>query len=234
MSKLIAISGGVENVRLAPGEIPCSVINMAFIELCNRHGAEAIVVPPQSLNTNFSNPIFDRLIVSGGGDINPIRYNADLDIKSERISDERDNTELNLLHVAETNSIKTLGICRGHQLLNVYKGGTLHQDISTNIQTDIEHMQLDESAYEHIHNIEILENTKLSGITKEAKVNVNSIHHQVINNIGNGLKINAMSEDGLVEGIESTSEWEALGIQWHPENLLEDEITYDLMNWLME
>ncbi len=234
MTKLIAISGGIENARLAPGEIPCSVLNMAFIELCNKHGAEAIVIPPQSLNIHFSNPNFDRLIISGGGDINPIRYNAEVGEKSERISDERDNTELNLLEIAEKNSIKTLGICRGHQLLNVYKGGTLHQDIETNINTDIDHMQLDEFAYKHVHKINIFENTVLSKATSKLTVDVNSIHHQVINTIGNELKVNAMSDDNLIEGIESTSTWEALGIQWHPENLLNDEISNDLITWLLE
>jgi putative glutamine amidotransferase len=234
MSKLIAITGGVEDVAIAPGVIPCSVLNMAFIELCNSHGAEAIVIPPQALNINFSNISFDRLIISGGGDINPIRYGQEVGIKSERILDERDNTELNLLKIAENNSIKTLGICRGHQLLNVYKGGTLHQDISSNIDTNIEHMRLDESSYKHIHKINIKENTKLSSITQNQIVDVNSIHHQVINVLGENLKINALSEDGLIEGIETTSEWQALGIQWHPENLLTDEITHNLINWLLE
>ena len=58
-------------------------------------------------------------------------------------------------------------------------------------------------------------------------------HHQVINELGQDLKVNAMSEDNLIEGIESTSDWEAIGIQWHPENLLEDDITNDLMKWLL-
>lgn len=122
----------------------------------------------------------------------------------------------------------------GHQLLNVYKGGTLHQDIETNINTDIDHMQLDEFAYKHVHKINIFENTVLSKATSKLTVDVNSIHHQVINTIGNELKVNAMSDDNLIEGIESTSTWEALGIQWHPENLLNDEISNDLITWLLE
>ena len=62
---------------------------------------------------------------------------------------------------------------------------------------------------------------------------MNSIHHQVVNELGENLKINAISEDNLIEGIEGTTDWEVIGIQWHPENLLDDEITNDLMKWLL-
>ena len=233
MTKLIAISTGIENVTMSPGEIKCSVLNMAFIDLCNRHGAEAVIVPPQNLSVDYTNANFDRLILTGGGDINPKLYGEDLKDKTSRVSDERDHTELNLLKVAEENSIKTLAICRGHQLLNVYKGGTLHQDIADNFDTNIEHLQINEAASKHIHDINIIDKTMLSLVTKNRTIGVNSIHHQVVNKLGDNLKVNALSEDDLIEGIESTTEWEAIGIQWHPENLLDDEITNDLMKWLL-
>ena len=139
MTKLIAISTGVEDVTMSPGEIKCSVLNMNFIHLCNKYDAEAIIVPPQNLSIEFTKSNFDRLILTGGGDINPEVYGEDLHDKTSRVSDERDHTELNLLKIAEKNSIKTLAICRGHQLLNVYKGGTLHQDINDTFDTEIEH-----------------------------------------------------------------------------------------------
>ena len=233
MSKLIAISSGIEESILSPGTIPCSVLNISFVNLCNKFGAEVIIVPPQNLSIEFSKSNFDRLILTGGGDINPSIYGAEVDTKTTRISDERDKTELNLLKMAEANFIKTLAICRGHQLLNVYKGGTLHQHIADNFDTEIEHFQINEATSQHIHNINILEQTVLSEVTADKNVGVNSIHHQVINDLGQDLKVNAMSEDNLIEGIESTSDWEAIGIQWHPENLLEDDITNDLMKWLL-
>ena len=233
MSKLIAISSGIEDSTLSPGTIPCSVLNISFVNLCNKFGAEVVIVPPQNLSIEFSSSNFDRLILTGGGDINPSLYGAEVDTKTTRISDERDKTELNLLKIAETNSIKTLAICRGHQLLNVYKGGTLHQHIADNFDTEIEHLQINEATSQHIHNINILEQTLLSEVTTDNNVGVNSIHHQVINDLGQDLKVNAMSEDNLIEGIESTSEWEAIGIQWHPENLLDDDITNELMKWLL-
>ena len=233
MSKLVAISTGIENANLSPGNIPCSVLNMSFVNLCNKFGAEVIIVPPQNLSIEFSKSNFDRLILTGGGDINPSVYGAEVDTETTRISDERDKTEINLLKIAEANSIKTLAICRGHQLLNVYKGGTLHQHISDNFDTEIEHLQINEATTKHIHNVNIVEQTLLSRVTGDINLGVNSIHHQVINKLGQDLKVNAMSEDNLIEGIESTSDWEAIGIQWHPENLVDDLITNDLMKWLI-
>ena len=153
MSKLVAISTGIENANLSPGNIPCSVLNMSFVNLCNKFGAEVIIVPPQNLSIEFSKSNFDRLILTGGGDINPSVYGAEVDTETTRISDERDKTEINLLKIAEANSIKTLAICRGHQLLNVYKGGTLHQHISDNFDTEIEHLQINEATTKHIHNV---------------------------------------------------------------------------------
>ena len=129
MNKLIGISTGIKDVQMAPGNIPCVVINNDFINLCNKFGNTAIVIGPQNDNLEIDASKFDALIISGGGDINPERYNQKIDSKTIRISDNRDFTELNLLKSAEENNVKTLAICRGHQLLNVYKGGTLYQDL---------------------------------------------------------------------------------------------------------
>ena len=78
MSKLVAISTGIENVTLSPGEIECSVLNMSFVNLCNKFGAEVVIVPPQNLSIEFSKSSFDRLILTGGGDINPETYGEQL------------------------------------------------------------------------------------------------------------------------------------------------------------
>ena len=138
MNKLIAISTGTKNVDMAPGNIPCVVINNDFVKLCNKYGSAAVIVGPQDLdNINISK--FDALIISGGGDINPNVYGQDINDKTSRISDQRDLTELGLLESAEKNNIKTLAICRGNQLLNVYKKGTLYQDLNDAGFTDINH-----------------------------------------------------------------------------------------------
>ena len=130
MSNLtIGISTGIKSAKMSPGEIPCAVLSVEFIKLCNKFDAQAVIFPPQFNTPNFSLKGIDGLIITGGGDIDPSNYNEKPASKLERVSLKRDKTELNLLKTAEKENIKTLAICRGHQLLNIYKGGNLHQDI---------------------------------------------------------------------------------------------------------
>ena len=84
MSKLIAISSGIEDSTLSPGNIPCSVLNISFVNLCNKFGAEVIIIPPQNLSIEFSKSNFDRLILTGGGDINPSIYGAEVDTRNHK------------------------------------------------------------------------------------------------------------------------------------------------------
>jgi putative glutamine amidotransferase len=231
MNKLIAISTGTKNVDMAPGNIPCVVINNDFVKLCNKYGSTAVIVGPQDLdNINISK--FDALIISGGGDINPNVYGQDINDKTSRISDQRDLTELGLLESAEKNNIKTLAICRGNQLLNVYKKGTLYQDLNDAGFTDIKHDKPFEDARSHIHDIEINNDSKLYSLFQKTTISVNSIHHQGIDLLGKDLKITAKSSDGVIEGIETTNQWEAIGIQWHPENMVDDKYSKLIFEWL--
>ena len=231
MNKLIAISTGTKNVDMAPGNIPCVVINNDFVKLCNKYGSTAVSVGPQDLdNINISK--FDALIISGGGDINPNVYGQDINDKTTRISDQRDLTELGLLKSAEKNNIKTLAICRGNQLLNVYKNGTLYQDLNDAGFTDIKHDKPFEDARSHIHDIEINNDSKLYSLFQKTTISVNSIHHQGIDLLGKDLKITAKSSDGVIEGIETTNQWEAIGIQWHPENMVDDKYSKLIFEWL--
>ena len=234
MSNLtIGISTGIKDAKMSPGEIPCAVLSVEFIKLCNKFDAQAVIFPPQFNTPNFSLKGIDGLIITGGGDIDPSSYNEEPTSKLERVSLERDKTELNLLEKAEKENIKTLAICRGHQLLNIYKGGNLHQDIFDAGYKEIDHAKPYKNAVKHIHDVEIEENSKLNKILKINKLNVNSIHHQAIKELGENLIVSAKSTDGIIEGIETTEEWEAVGVQWHPEYISEDNASNDLFNWLI-
>ncbi len=229
----IGISTGIKNSQMSPGEIPCAVLSVEFIKLCNKFNAQAVIFPPQFNKPNFSLKGIDGLIITGGGDIDPSHYGESPIEKLERVSLERDNTELNLLKRAEEENIKTLAICRGHQLLNVYKGGSLYQDIGEAGFTDIEHANPYENALKHIHEVEIEKNTKLEEVLNIKNLKVNSIHHQAIKKLGKNLIVSAKSTDGIIEGIETTDVWEAIGVQWHPEYISNDKASTDLFSWLI-
>ena len=228
---IVGISTGNKDVKMSAGEIECSVLNFDFIKQCNNHGAQVNIIPQQNMKSiNLSG--INALIVTGGGDINPKIYDKEQDETVERVDDLRDLTELNLLKEAEDKNIRTLAICRGHQLLNIHKGGTLHQDLKKSGFNEIEHQKPYDDARKYVHGINIEADTKLEGIVQAKNFEVNSIHHQSIDKLGEDLKISARSDDGVIEGIEITNGWDAIGIQWHPE-YLDDEPTSRIYDWLI-
>ena len=232
MGKLIGISTGLKNVDMAPGNIPCVVLNTDFVNACNNYGNTAVIFGPHENSESIDVSKFDAIIISGGGDINPNFYGEEKLEKTIRVSDHRDKTELAMLKSAEENNVKTLAICRGHQLLNVYKGGTLYQDLQDNGFTQIDHDKPFDDARSHIHNVKIEDNSKLHKIIQQIEIQVNSIHHQAINKLGQDLKVVAKSSDSVIEGVEATNGWDAVGVQWHPENMLEDPVSIKLFEWL--
>ena len=228
---IVGISTGNKDVQMSAGEIECSVLNSEFIKQCNEHNAQVNILPQQN-TTSMNLKGLDALIVTGGGDINPEMYDQKPDDTIEKVDDLRDSTEMNIFIAAEKMQIRTLAICRGHQLLNIYKGGTLHQDLNKAGFQKMNHQKPYADARKHIHKINIDENTKLKEIIQDEMILVNSIHHQGIDKLGKDLKISAKSPDGVIEGIETTNGWDAIGIQWHPE-YLDDEPTNKIYKWLI-
>ena len=111
-----------------------------------------------------------------------------------------------------------LAICRGHQVLNVATGGTLIQDIPSEVTGDVGHDSQRER-WERAHPVQVLEGTRLRDILKRGTVSVNSFHHQAIARVGSGLVVSAVSGgDQLVEAVELPDRRFALGVQWHPES----------------
>ena len=230
---LIAVSCGNRVTQTSSGMIETHSLVPCFNDLINEQGGTGIIIPPQNtVNIDELMSAVGGLIITGGGDINPKLYNAK-NTDSKNISDKRDELEMSLLSSAEMNQIRTLAICRGHQMLNVYKGGTLIQDIPSQFNDANSHAEINEKTSEHVHDVHIDKESKLYDILNEQRIDVNSIHHQCIDELGDDLKISAKSSDGIVEGIETNSDWDALGIQWHPEYLKEDQVSKNLFDWLV-
>ncbi|CAH2212195.1 gamma-glutamyl-gamma-aminobutyrate hydrolase family protein [Tepidibacter aestuarii] len=159
------------------------------------------------------------IILSGGEDVSPLIYGENPMEKVQLICEQRDIFEKELFLEALRLNIPVLGICRGLQVMNVALGGTLYQDINTQIENSLGHYQKDTPVNNLYHQVKIDNESILFDIFDEEKISVNSFHHQSIKKIGNNLKETAWSVDGVVEGIEHISKDFAVGVQWHPEDL---------------
>ena len=148
----------------------------------------------------------DGLLLTGGTDVNPSRYGAARDPKTEDPDDPLDELEIALLGDALSAGMPVLAICRGMQLFNVFHGGNL-----------IQHLDVHDSP-DALHNIRVAPGSRLAGIIGEGEHAVNSRHHQAVDRVGSGLIVSAKSCDGVIEALERPGNSFALALQWHPED----------------
>lgn len=170
---------------------------------------------------------FDALILPGGGDMDPASYGESRDVENlYGIRPEADLFEIALVQEAATRKLPVLGICRGLQVINVAMGGTLHQDLP-------EHPQdLVGRAFAGHYRTSIEPDTRLHGVVGTSELVVNSLHHQGVKDVGNGLAVAASAADGVVESLESIDpNWDMLAVQWHPE-CLRTEHSAAIFDWL--
>ncbi len=163
--------------------------------------------------------LLDGLLISGGDfDIHPRYYGEKPIAALGIIKQERTEFELDLTAAALKRDLPVLGLCGGEQVINVVLGGTLYQDIPTQLPEAGNHQQSEQKAVGG-HRILIHQHTRLKKILRRGSVEVNTTHHQAVKHAGKGLLVNATAEDGLIEGIESESHSFVMGLQWHPEVL---------------
>jgi putative glutamine amidotransferase len=161
----------------------------------------------------------DGLIISGGYfDINPSIYGEKRKNGSLVTKNERTTSEMHLLKAAIKQKKPILGICGGQQLINVYFGGTLCQDILKENRSAKNHEQKTHFT-KPSHIAIVAADTQLFRIIKTKEMKVNSTHHQSVKKLGKGLIVSAVSPDGIIEAIEKPGDNLLLGVQWHPEFL---------------
>lgn len=163
--------------------------------------------------------ILDGIIFTGGLDVSPLSYNENPLKEINSTSSIRDKYEMGLFKKAYERKLPILGICRGLQVANVVLGGSLYQDIYVQVPGVLGHQPDDMPNDEFYHSINIKKDTKLFNIFRSEKVFVNSLHHQAIKELGEGLVIAALSEDGIIEAVEPTDDRFLIGLQFHPEDL---------------
>ena len=159
----------------------------------------------------------DGLVITGGNfDIDPNKFGETSVHQTVKLKENRTNFELLAAEIMLNQNKPVLGICGGEQLINVLYKGSLIQHIPDEIKNPIEHEQKN-PRHEPGHSVRIKDNTKLHSIISTNDIMVNSAHHQAIKTPGNGLIVNALSEDGIIEGIEDPTKNFCIGVQWHPE-----------------
>ncbi len=219
---VIGITGNYEDLTCKLGR--------GYYQSVVEAGGVPIVIPPVADKHVIINTLehIDALILSGGGDINPLWAGEEPSPRLHGINQERDLPELLIARLAYNRQIPMLGICRGIQTLATAFGGKVSQDIC-DVAT-VKHSQ-DADRSEATHSVTIEQDSTLFNIYKEDKLMVNSFHHQAVAEAGDKFRVVAKSADGIVEAMESTEFKSILGVQWHPE-CLEDGLP--LFQWLVD
>ncbi len=164
----------------------------------------------------------DGLVLTGGADVDPENYDQAHDTNLGVLEPERDEWEIALLAAARARELPVLAICRGLQLVNVVFGGTLRQHVE--LDEGAGHPQWDVDGHEATHSVNIVDGTMTSRLFPN-EIGVNSLHHQVVDTVGEGLVVSATASDGVVEGLE-TPDGRIVAVQWHPELLKKPDPTF--------
>jgi putative glutamine amidotransferase len=218
---LIAITAdfsGPEQAGLKTDQEPTFSLASRYCDAIQNAGGLPIIIPHSQSRTQIRHIMqrVDGLLISGGGfDIDPSYYGEQPITQLGKIKAQRTFTEMESIALGLQRDLPMLGICGGAQAINVALGGSLYQDIATQLPNAREHQR----NHSNGHVIELLHGTLLHKIFNHQTIKVNTTHHQAIRNPGKGLVINATATDGLIEGIESTKHSFVLGVQWHPEVL---------------
>jgi len=158
------------------------------------------------------------LLLSGGVDLDPSHYGEDPLPGLGKVTPERDAFELALARRALAAGVPVLGICRGVQVLNVAAGGTLFQDLGSQLEKVLKHRQ-EAPRWHESHAVRLDPSSRMAAILGVTETRVNSFHHQAVRLVAPGLRAVAWAPDGVIEAVESVDGGFALGVQWHPEEM---------------
>lgn len=217
---LIGVTTYLERAQQGVWDVRAAFLPEQYLTGVTASGGIALLLPPQNPEAaDAAIAGMDGLILSGGADVAPELYGEERHPLTDPARVDRDAWELALFRAAERRRIPVLAICRGLQLVNVARGGTLQQHLPESLGT--ERYRLGGGVFAE-NDIEVADDTALAGVLGAGDVRVHSYHHQGIDRLGEGLVAAARSDDGLVQAFVDTSAGHVVGIQWHPEENAED------------
>jgi len=196
------------------------VVTEAYVQAIAVNGGCPVMIP-LGLSSQLLDDLLERLdgiLFTGGGDIDPAFYGAAPHPSVGDVDPDRDGVELHLLEKAVGRGVPFLGICRGLQLINVGLGGSLYTDIAAQHLKAMRHDYYPDFPRDYLaHPVYVHAGSRLAGILENSHVEVNSLHHQGIDQLATGLLSTASAPDGIVEAVELPGHPFGLAVQWHPE-----------------
>jgi putative glutamine amidotransferase len=221
----VAVTAGIR----PDGDTSRVRLTAAYVTALESAGLVPLIVPPLS-SADAAPAVLDSvagLVLTGGDDVDPARYGEKRHEKVRSVNVARDATEAALIKEAQRRGTPVLAICRGIQILNVALGGTLVQDIASQSNGGIDHD--DAGARDsRSHEISIEPGSLIAKAIGAEHVTVNSFHHQAVKRVADGMRVTARAPDGIIEGLESTSDdWWVMAVQWHPEEMTDSAEPWD-------
>jgi putative glutamine amidotransferase len=225
------VTGPIVGVTLGAGDRPGRrSIREDYLRSVEQAGGVPLLLPPVS--PGDAAHLLERLdgvLLSGGGDVDPVLYGKKPHPRLGRVDRRRDDFELALARAALERDLPILAICRGQQLLNVATGGTLLQDIPSDLVGASEH-DAPGGRRRRSHVVELLPHTRLRAILGRDTVAVNSFHHQAVDRLGRGLAAaGRCPEDGVVEALEAGDRRFVVAVQWHPESFWDQPVSFQAL-----
>ncbi|MFV8830049.1 gamma-glutamyl-gamma-aminobutyrate hydrolase family protein [Alkalihalobacterium sp. APHAB7] len=216
---------GITSTIEKHNNIPSVHVHEKYVQAVLFGGGIPLVIPigPEEMVQEWVS-ICDGFILSSGEDVDPYYYGTDPHPRLQTTNSKRDKMEIDLVKKAQSEQKPILAICRGIFILNVAFDGTLLQDIESTNPKAIKHFQLAERP-EPTHQIKINKESWLYEVLMRTSTRVNSMHHQAIEKLAPNFKIVASAPDGVVEAIEGVGDSFMVGIQWHPEEMVSEDVS---------
>jgi putative glutamine amidotransferase len=213
-----------------PEGLPASwMMNQRYIQAVAEVSGAPVMIPLLDHDLETLRSVYDSLdgvLIPGGVDMDPHNFGEKRGSRLGRIDPARDTVELQLTRWAIEDKKPLLGLCRGSQVINVAQGGTLYQDLDAEYSNPIKHDYFPTAGFSRdylAHPVSVEPSSRLGQILERTEVQVNSMHHQGVKRLGQGLVVSALAPDGLIEGIESSNGHFMVGVQWHPESLVDHD-----------